>query len=169
MNTQRQEELITSFLSALGDETRPVYQDVILCLSELGYHPSKDKSNISFKHDLHNKQIAKIGIKKNQEPFFALRFSACRGYSQRFIEIVALYTAKYPARVSRCTDNGCNYCSGEPSTHVYTSISPDGELIKHCGAYAIEIPDITPDDNAEIRKLIHEEHEYLLKHEAGVS
>lgn len=170
MKTKRQEELVTSFLSMLGDEARPLYQDVIMYLSELGYNPNKEKSNISFKHDLHNKQIAKIGVKRNKEhsPFFALRFSACRGYSQKFIGIVTEYITKYPTRAARCINNGCNFCSGEANTHVYTYIHPDGESKTHCGAYSVEIPNITSDDIGEIKKLIKEEHEYLLKHEAGV-
>jgi hypothetical protein len=170
MKTKRQEELITSFLFMLGDEIRPLYLDVIMYLSELGYNPSKEKSNISFKHDLHNKQIAKIGVRKNKEhsSFFALRFSACRDYSQKFYDIVTENIIKYPTRAARCINNACNFCAGEANTHVYTCIFPDGESKTHCGAYAIEIPNITLDDIGEIKKLIKEEHEYLLKHEAGV-
>lgn len=170
MKTKRQEELVTSYLAMLDDEIRLLYRDVIMYLSELGYNPSKEKSNISFKHDLHNKQIAKIGVKKNKEqaPFFALRFSACRDYSQRFYNIVAENITRYPTRTARCVNNDCNFCGGEANTHVYTCILPDGESKTHCGAYAIEIPDITSGDIGEIKKLIKEEHEYLLKYEAGV-
>ena len=109
MKTKKQEELVNSFLSALGDEIRPLYQDIIMHLSELGYNPQKEKSNISFKHDLHNKQMAKMGIKKNKEllPFFALRFSACGGYLQRFTDIVSAAIVKYPSRAARCTSNCC--------------------------------------------------------------
>lgn len=167
MKTKKQDELVASFLSMLDDETRPLYQGLIKCLSEHGYHPGKEKSSLSFKHDLHNKQIVKMGLKKNHEPFFALRFSACRGYSQKIDGIISQYVAKYPTRAARCVNNGCNYCSGEPETHVYTCISPDGECKTHCGAYAVEIPGITSEDMEEIKHLIKEENEYLLKHEAN--
>lgn len=173
MKTKKQEELVNTFLSALGDDIKPVYQEIIQYLSELGYHPNKEKSSISFKHDLHNKQMAKMGVNttkaKGPTPFFSLRFSACRGYSPRFAAIVGAYIEKYPTRSARCVDAGCNYCSGEAGTHVYTYITPGGETKTHCGAYAVEIPGITADDIPEIKKLIREEHDYLLKHEAGIS
>jgi hypothetical protein len=173
MNTKKQEELVNTWLSQFGDEIKPLYHDIILYLGELGYSPKKEKSSISFKHDLHNKQMAKMGTKtskkKGSSPFFALRFSACHGYSQRFTDIVRYYIAKYPTRAARCMDNGCNFCAGEAATHVYTCTFPDGESKSHCGAYAIEIPDITVDDIAEIKKLIQEEHVYLIKHQAGIA
>lgn len=171
MKTKRQEEFITSFLSTLEDDVRPAYQDVILYLSERGYNPGKEKSSISFKHDLHHKQMAKIGMKKDKGhlPFFALRFSACKDYSQKFHDVVTAYMIKYPARTARCVNNGCGFCRGEANTHVYTCTLPDGSRKTHCGAYAIEIPNFASDDIGEIKRLIQEEHAYLLKHEAGVS
>ena len=160
--TKNREQLINSYLSPFDDDLTSLYRDIISCLSEIGYSPKKEKSSISFKHDLHNKQIAKIGIKTNKKTesslFFSLRFSACREYSQRFSDIVRSYIAKYPSRTARCTDNnGCEFCAGRPDTHVYAY-----EKSLHCGAYAVEIPDITASDLDEIRKLISEEHEYLM-------
>lgn len=170
MKTKKQEDLINSYLLVVGDEIRPLYHEIINCLSELGYNPQRDKSNISFKHDLHNKQIVKMGIKKNKElsPFVALRFSACNGYSQRFAEIVSAAIIKNPSKVPGCISSNCNFCAGEPDSHIYTYTFPDGKRKSHCGAYALEIPDITTDDMSEIKKLIKEEHEYLLEHEARV-
>ena len=105
MKTKKQQELINTFLSLLDDEIKTYYHELILYLSEFGYHPHKQRSFIVFKHDMHNKQIAKIGIKKNKEqtPFFALRFSACQGYSQKFSDIVSAVIVKYPARVAQCS------------------------------------------------------------------
>ncbi len=170
MKTKRQEELINSFLSVVGDQIKPLYQEIIIYLSELGYNPQKQRSYIIFKHDLHNKQMAKtgIGINKDKSPFFALRFSACRGYSQRFTNIVSKAVDRDNFRKALCLDNGCNYCGGEADTHVYTYEFPDGESRSHCGAVALEIPNVTADDISEIKKLIREEHAYLLKHEAGI-
>ena len=172
MKTKKQEELVNSFLSEIDEGSRPLYQDIILYLSELGYNPKKEKSGISFKHNLHNKQMAKMSIKTNKRqgshPYFALRFSACRGYSQRFLDVVCSYITKYPARSSQCINNGgCNFCAGDAVTHVYEYTFPNGESKLHCGAYAVEIPNITVNDIAEIKSLIREEHNYLLKHEAG--
>lgn len=161
MKTKKQEELINSFLSVLGDEVKPLYQDIIGYMSELGYNPQKQRSYIIFKHDLHNKQMAKIGIGiKDQSPFFALRFSACKGYSQRFTQIVNTAVSKNNFREALCLNNGCSYCGGDAATHVYTYTFSDGESKSHCGAVALEIPNITAEDISEIKRLIKEEHEY---------
>jgi hypothetical protein len=168
MKSKKQEELVNSYLSMVGDEIRPVYRDIVIYLSELGYYPKKEKNNISFKHDLHNKQMAKMCMKgsKVSSPFFALRFSACKGYSQRFANIVSANIIKSPSKTPGCLVNSCNNCKGEPAAHVYTYTFSDGETKSHCGAYALEIPDITANDLDEIKKLIKEEHEFLVKHEA---
>lgn len=168
MKTKKQEELVDSFLSELGEESRPQYRSIIMYLSELGYHPQKQRSYIVFKHDMHNKQMAKIGIDvRSKSPFFALRFSACRGYSQRFAEIVRAAVAKDSFREALCLKNACDYCKGDAATRVYTYTFPDGESRSHCGAVALEIPDLTADDIGEIGKLMKEEHDYLMAHEAN--
>lgn len=166
--TAKQEELVNSFLSGLDEQARPVYDEIIRCLSALGYSPKKEKSNLSFKHSLHNKQMAKISGGGNR-PAFALRFSACRGYSQRFADIVKAYIVKYPTRAARCTSGNCNYCEGAAETHVYTAMFADSETRTHCGAYALAIPNLQPEDVGEIKMLIQQEHVYLLKHEAGLA
>lgn len=171
MKTKKQKELIEAFLSSIGEEIRPVYRERAAYLAELGYYPHREKSSISFKHDLHNKQMAKIGFGRGKAPapFFALRFSACRGYSQRFADIVGDAAVRYPSRAARCTDGGCDFCAGDPETHVYTALSPDGEAKYLCGANALAIPNLSADDIEEIKRLIAEENAYLLKHQAGVA
>ncbi|MCL2447271.1 MAG: hypothetical protein FWD06_10950, partial [Oscillospiraceae bacterium] len=96
-------------------------------------------------------------------PFFALRFSACQNYSQTFADVISAAVAKPHYPPANCMADGCGYCSGEAVTRVYTH---DGKHL--CGARQLEIPNIAPGDMAEIKRLIHEQHEYLLKHEAGV-
>lgn len=173
MKTIKQQELMDSFLDPLDNELKPLYQEIIACLSEHGYYPTKAKTNISFKHSLHNKQIAKMGFrvnkKKGASPFFALRFSACREYSQRFADIVSAVIIKYPSKTPGCINNSCNFCIGDPATHRYSFTFPNGEIKSNCGAYALEIPNITSCDVEEIKRLIKEEHNYLLKHESGRS
>lgn len=170
MKTKKQKELIDSFLLTLDNKDKSVYRGIALYLSELGYNPKKERSHISFKHSLHNKQIAKMGIRKKKEPspFFALRFSACNGYSQKFAEVIRTNIEKYPSKTPGCIENTCDYCAGEPETHIYSYICPDGEKKNHCGATALEIPNICAEDSTEIKQLIKEEHEYLLKYEANV-
>lgn len=166
--TVKQEGLVNSFLSQLDEQTKSLYCEIISHLSSLGYNPKKEKSNLSFKHSLHNKQIAKMSCRSNL-PVLSLRFSACRGYSQRLEDIVNTFITKYPTRSSRCTRDDCNYCGGAAETHIYTAVFSGGETRTHCGAYALEIPDLQPNDIGEIKKLIHQEHAYLLENEAGVA
>ena len=170
MKTKRQEELINSFLSELEEPLKPIYRELILYLSEIGYNPHKQRSYIVFKHTLHNKQIAKIGIKiyKPHNPFFALRFSACRDYSQRFADIVREAVVKQPYAEPNCIAGVCDYCAGTADSHVYTHIFDNGEIRFLCGSGALEISDIAAGDIAEIKQLIKEEHTYLLKHQAGI-
>ena len=59
MKTKKQEELVNSFLSQLNDEIRPLYHEIAVYLSELGYNPRKQRSYIVFKHDLHSSQMAR--------------------------------------------------------------------------------------------------------------
>ncbi len=170
MYTQKQEALVESLLSRLDGETRSLYQDVITYLMELGYYPHKERMNISFKHGVHNKLVVKMGTVKDDEQalFFALRFSACKDYPQRFVDVVSSEIEKHPRRVARCMDNGCSNCKGAPESHVYMCMFPDGKLKSHCGVYALEIPDIAAEDVEDIKTLIRQEHEYLLMHEANV-
>ncbi|MGG5372629.1 hypothetical protein [Enterococcus sp. AZ196] len=166
MKTKRQKELIDSFLLTLDTETGALYREIVVYLSELGYNPKKERAHISFKHDLHNKQIAKIGIKsKNSSPFFALRFSACQDYSQKLAEAVRAAIIKSPSKTPGCVHKNCDYCAGDPETHIYTFPFPDKETKAHCGAYALEIPGIVAEDLVEIKQLIKKEHDYLLKYE----
>ena len=88
MRTKKQQELMEDYLSGLPHELETVYWELIGHLSEIGYEPKKQRSAIVFNCPHHNKQIAKIGFDRKGAPFFALRFSACRGYSERFREIV---------------------------------------------------------------------------------
>ncbi|MCL2372405.1 MAG: hypothetical protein FWC78_03280 [Defluviitaleaceae bacterium] len=169
MKTKKHEELIASYLNALDAEIAPLYKEIILFLSELGYNPVKLKSCITFKHKSHTKQIVKMG-----NVFFSLRFSACRRYSQRFVDIVsaainkvaANNPANNPYQVARCITGDCNACKGKADTHVYAHTYPNGETKYACGCYAMRIPNITANDIPEIKKLINEEHAYLLIHEA---
>ena len=175
MLTKKQEDLLHSFFAQLDPVFEaPLYRALAAYLCELGYCPrAQGAASLSFIPKQHNKQIAKMGIwtskKRGSRPFFALRFSACKGYSRRFADIVEADIAKYSKRAANCmTPAGCHWCAGEAATHVYSHTFPDGETKYHCGAYAIEIPDIREDDLEEIKRLIREEHAYLLKHEAGL-
>ena len=106
--------------------------------------------------------MAKIGINRRTGlPFFALRFSACRGYSQRFSNIVRDAVSKGNYSEAMCMKNSCAFCRGEAKDRVYTYTFPNGETKYHCGASTLEIPDIKEDDMEEIKQLIQEEHQYF--------
>ena len=170
--TNKQEQLLNSFLAQLDPVfEEPLYREIAMYLSALGYNPKKQRSYLVFKHDLHGKQMAKMGIKNNksQTPYFSLRFSACQEYSQKFADAISAAVSKPHFPQANCIHNDCNYCSGEAHTHIYThTCLKNGTAKSLCGARQLEIPDISSDDMKEIKNLITEEHEYLIKHEAGV-
>lgn len=170
MKTKRQEELVNSFLSELDDGLRMLYQEIAMYLSELGYNPRKQRSYIVFKHDLHNKEMAKMGMTwtKDHSPYFALRFSACEGYSQKFADIVRDYIQKNPGRLfPHCEDGRCVFRADGDRTPFYEYTFPNGETQSFCGAKALVISNMAAEDIDEIKRLIKEEHNYLLEHEAG--
>ncbi|MBP3919304.1 MAG: hypothetical protein J6I50_09085 [Clostridia bacterium] len=170
MKTQKQQELIELYLLQLEGEKQTIYRELIDHLSELGYNPKKEGLRISFKHDMHRKQIAKIGMTKGKQPrpIFMLRFSACQNYSKRFKDIVNKAVIKDNFNEARCINNNCNWCAGDARSHIYIGELPDGTLKFHCGASALEIPDVKAEDILEIKKLLQEEHIYLMKNEAGI-
>lgn len=138
-----------------------------MCLSGLGYYPRKQRSYIVFKHDLHNKEMAKMGITwtKDASPYFTLRFSACKGYSERFENIVRDYINKNPNKLFPHCENGrCVFRSDGERAPYYSAAFPDGEIRSCCGAKALVIPNDDLKAMEEIRKLIWEEHDYLIKH-----
>lgn len=168
MKTKKQQELIDSFLDTLDSELGSLYLKIVECLSALGYYPRKQRSYIVFKHDLHNREMAKMGITwtKDASPYFAFRFSACKGYSHRFAEIVRDYIDKNPGKLfPHCEDGKCVFRADGDRTPFYEYNSPNGETQSCCGAKAFVIPNITAEDIDEIKKLIKEEHDYLVKNE----
>ena len=173
MKTKKQQELINDLLEKVDEKQQQPMSEIFEYLSEVGYNPYKQRSYIVFKHDRQKKTMAKTGIRinKGKDFFFALRFSACRGYSQRFEEIVHNAVSAEKAGwfgQAGCIEGKCGFCSGTPESHVYTYIFSDGSKKTACGAVALEIPNITADDVPEIKKLIWEAHKYLMKHEVGV-
>ena len=166
MRTEKQRELMEGFLSTLEPERSAVYRELILHLSSLGYDPKKQRSALVFTCPWHNKHIAKTGFDRKGQPFFALRFSACRGYSQRFEKIVEDVVSGKGYREARCMANEEDFCKGAPAERVYVHEMPDGEKRYHCGAKALAIPGLCPADVPEIKRLMEEEHRFLMEHEA---
>jgi len=173
MKTKRQEELVNAFLAQLDPVFEaPLYREIAECLSENGYNPKKQRSYIVFKHDLHGREMAKMGISwtKDHTPYFALRYSACKGYSRRFAEIIRNYIEKNPDKLfPHCEDGSCIFCGEGDRPPAYEYVTPDGGRKSLCGAKCLVIPGIAPEDIEEIKKLMKEEHVFLMKHEVGVT
>ena len=167
--TAKQEQLLGTYLSSLDETIRPVYAELAEHLLGLGYFPTKNNSNISFQCKSHGKQLAKMGFRNNRlrPAFFALRFSGCETYPERFAKIADDEIARYPNRAAQCVNGNCGYCGGHPLSHVYKSSLEGFETRYNCGAYALGIPDVSGEDIADIKKLIDEEHAYLMKYQAG--
>ena len=170
MKTKKQADLVNTFLSDNTNEQTPLFYEIALYLSEIGYNPRKQRSSIVFNHDSHNKQIAKLGIArtKDKSPYFALRFAASTGYSKRFVDLVIAAVEQNGNQGAGCIIDNCNFCQGEPITHVYMNKRATGEAVTRCGTSPITIPNLSKRDIKDIKRLIWEQHVYLMKHEAGV-
>lgn len=166
MRTEKQRELVEGFLSAIEPEQGAVYRELIRHLSGLGYGPKKQRSAIVFTCPWHKKQIVKMGRDRKGQPFFALRFSACRGYSERFREIVRQAVSGENYKEPGCMAKGEDFCKGPIGQRLYTYELPSGETRYHCGAKALAIPGLDAEDVPEIKALMEEEHRFLMEYEA---
>lgn len=166
MKAKKQQELIEDYLSGLTPELETVYRELIGHLSELGYEPKKQRSAIVFNCPQHKKQIAKIGFDRKGAPFFALRFSACRGYSERFREIVRDAVSGKNYQEPRCMTEGEDFCKGPVKERLYSYEFSDGTRY-HCGAKALIIPELCEEDVQEMERMMEEEHRFLVKYETG--
>ncbi len=166
MRTEKQRALIEEYLGRLPPELSEVYRELIQHLSELGYDPKKQRAAIVFNCARHNKQLVKIGFDRKGEPFFALRFSACRGYSERFEEIVRGAVCGENYKEPNCRAKGEDFCKGPIEQRLYTYELPNGEKRYHCGAKALVIPGLSKADVPEIEALMEQEDRFLMEYEA---
>ncbi len=169
MITQKQRELAESFLSDINPELSNLYWELVFHLSHLGYRPVKQGASLVFRCRWHHKHIAKIGFSPQREPYFALRFSACKGYSQRFGEIVREAVSKENYKPLSCMEGGAAHCKGPVDQRVYGYQFPNGEKRYLCGAKALEIPNLARPDISELKSLMEEEHRFLMEYETKAS
>lgn len=157
------EEFIFEFYEMISDEEKLVYQPIIETLINLDYTPLKKRTKgfiLSFSNLAHNRVLARFGVREGGEKaFFGLRFSSCVYYSDKFANVIRERILARNNRLAKCGQ--CGYCKG--GKHVYTYTFPDGEIKAACGAFVLEIPDATLTDVDEIKRLIHEQHEYFMK------
>jgi hypothetical protein len=158
------EKHIDTFYGMISCEEKLVFQPIINMLIELGYTPVKKQTKgyiLSFSNLDHNRVLARCGIRGGGgNAFFGLRFSSCANYSKKFADVVRSRILSSNSRMAKCSE--CGFCKGE--NFVYTYTFPNGETKAACGAFVLEIPDVTPDDIEEILRLMGEQHEYFMKY-----
>lgn len=154
--------LILAFYEMISVEERQVYQPIIDALVELDYMPMQKKTKgfiLSFSNLAHNRVLARFGVREGGgKAFFGLRFSACDHYSDKFAHVIRDRILSGNSRLAKC--NGCGYCKGDKFAYRYTF--PDGERKASCGAFVLDIPDVTLSDVDEIKRLIAEQHAYFM-------
>ena len=155
---------VEAFMSMISDDKKAIYGQIIDVLLMYEYRPIKNRCKgfvMSFKKMSHRRVIATVGVRQNStEPFFGLRFSACTKYSDKFSDVVRDRLLSNNSRLAKCSS--CGYCTG--SMFVYSYTFSDGETKSACGAFILEIPNITVDDIVEIERLVKEQHEYFEKY-----
>lgn len=158
------ESFINEFYDMISSEEKLVYQPIIEALVELGYTPMRKRTKgfiLSFSNLAHNRVLARFGVREGGgKAFFGLRFSSCSNYSDKFAGVVRDRILSSNNRLAKCEK--CGYCKGDKFVYAYTF--PDGESKAACGAFVLEIPDITLPDVEEIKRLIGEQHEYFMKY-----
>lgn len=156
------EEFIFEFYELISNEQKYVYQPIIELLVELDYTPMRKQTKgfiLSFNNLAHNRVLARFGVRGGGKAFFGLRFSSCINYSEKFAGVIRDRILSRNNRLAKCRE--CGYCKGDKFVYTYTF--SNGESKAACGAFVLEIPEVTLSDVDEIKKLINEQHEYFMK------
>ena len=158
------EKHIETFYLMISAEEKLVYQPIINLLIKRGYTPMKKQTKgyiLSFSNLSHNRVIARFGVwEGGGNAFFGLRFSSCTSYSHKFAQVVRDRILSSNNRLAKCGE--CGFCKGDKFVYTYTF--PDGEMKAACGAFVLDIPDVTINDIDEIERLIDEQHTYFMKY-----
>jgi len=158
------EKNIEEFMEMICDEEKAVYKPIMNFLTELEYTPIKKRTKgfiLSFSNIAHNKVMARFGMREgNENSFFGLRFSACTDYSDKFASVIRERIESKNNRLAKC--KSCGFCKGDK--FVYTYKFQNGEIKAACGAFMLDIPQVTLDDITEIKKLIKEQHNYFMEY-----
>ena len=157
------ETFINEFYEMISSEDKAVFQPIIEILLELGYTPLKKRTKgfiLSFSNLAHNRVLARFGIRDDAErAFFGLRFSSCINYSDKFANVIRDRILSSNNRLAKCEK--CRYCKGDKFVYTYVF---DGKSKAACGAFVLEIPNVTLSDVDEIKRVINEQHEYFMKY-----
>lgn len=166
----KQNMLVSQFLSALPEERRNLFDDLIEHLIKLGYIPQKQAVKtltLSFKRG--RQVIAKTRVCNGGE--FRVKFFACENPPQKYRDALrrdieaqkeqywGIMDPDRPAHLKNKCDGCGTACTGNNMGYYWKF--EDGREIFRCGAYPILIPDITTDDLAEAKQLLNEQDKYF--------
>jgi hypothetical protein len=157
------EALISELMSQLNKDEQNICQRVIGCLSGLGYVPHKENVKnfvLSFKNRGVGQTIAKLGLRsgKNNGVFYSIKFYACKNPPEKFTNAVREAVIRSKGQYA-CSD--CGICGAGEGERGYRCLLPDGTAFLRCGAYVVEIPDLTAVDAEDFNKLLIEQHGYF--------
>jgi hypothetical protein len=162
-DTQR--ELLSELTSQLGDDEKETCQSLAACLTELGYVPQRLKVQrfvLAFKSSEVGQTIAKIGV-RNKKVFYGIKFYACKNPPEKFMNAVRNAAVRSNGQYVCC---GCEICGAAPEDRGYRVVLPDGEEFLRCGAYVVEIPELTAEDADSFCRLLREQHAYFTARKA---
>ena len=166
----KQDTLISQLLSALPEDRRNLFGDLMEYLIKLGYLPQKQAVKaltLSFKRG--RQVIAKVRAFNGGE--FRVKFFACENPPQKYRDAlrrdIEAQNEQYwgtikpdrPAHLKNKCDRCCTVCTGG-NMGYYWKVKDRREIFR-CGAYPILIPDITIDDLAEVKRLLAEQDRYF--------
>ena len=172
---EKQTQLIETLYRELPSSVLPYYIELVNALVELGYKPYKRAAAdfaLDFKHKQTKKPLAQIGYINNAAKF-RMKYSSCTDVPERFI------AALHRDDASRRTLNGktphhdmknhelklfCGHCGDRCTSGgwAYMLKTEDGEKLPRCGAYPPEIPIINEQDVTDVKRLMLEQHKYLM-------
>ena len=167
-------QLIETLYKSLPSNELPYFTELVDALVELGYKPYKRSTAdfaLDFKHKETKKPIAQVGVIKNSGRF-RMKYSSCKDVPERFIaalhkddaSIRTLKKGKEP-QIFNEIKNFCGRC-GDVCTSggwAYVLKTEDGKELLRCGAYPPEIPVINEQDVTDIKRLMLEQHKYLIE------
>ena len=168
----KQAQLIETLYESLPTTEMPYFTELVGALIELGYKPHKQSTadfDLLFKHAGTKKPIAKVGIHRGHGRF-RMKYSSCKDVPERFMAALhkddasrrALKSGKPPHNEIK---NFCGLCGDVCSSGGwgYLLTSDDGKDVLRCGAYPADIPIIDEQDVADVKRLMLEQHEYLME------
>ena len=166
----KQNTLISQLLSALPEDRKSLFGELMEHLTKLGYLPHKQAVKtltLSFKRG--RQVIAKVRECNGGE--FRVKFFACENPPQKYRDALrrdveaqnkpywGTMNPDHPANLKNKCDGCGTACTGGNMGYYWKF--EDGRETFFCGAYPILISDITGDDLEEAKRLLTEQDRYF--------